>query len=143
MIKLQIIGNLGKDAEIRNVGDRKVISFSVAHSEKYTDGQGMKQVRTTWVRCSYWTDSVAVAPYLKKGTLVYAEGVPSVDAYTPNNGNQPVGSLELRVSRVELLVVKDGEESKPGDYPNGTAKGKGAKVPETQAVMESEDDLPF
>jgi len=143
MIKLQIIGHLGKDAEVRNVGDRKVIAFNVAHSDKYTDGQGVRQVRTTWVRCSYWTDSVAVAPYLKKGTQVFVEGIPSVDAYISNTNQQPTGSLDLRVNRMELLGSKDGDEGKPGDYPNGTAKGKNAKIPETQAVMESEDDLPF
>jgi single-strand DNA-binding protein len=143
MIKLQIIGHLGKDAEVRNVGDRKVIAFNVAHSERYTDGQGNRQVRTTWARCSYWTDSVAVAPYLKKGTLIYTEGIPSVEAYLSTANQQPTGSLDLRVTRVELLTSKDEDDSKPSTYSQNAAKGKGAKAPEPQAVMESEDDLPF
>jgi hypothetical protein len=49
----------------------------------------------------------------------------------------------LRVTRVELLTSKDEDDSKPSTYSQNAAKGKGAKAPEPQAVMESEDDLPF
>ena len=40
MIKLQIIGNLGKDCNVREVNGKKVINFSVAHTDKYKDPQG-------------------------------------------------------------------------------------------------------
>jgi hypothetical protein len=66
MIKLLVIGNLGKDAIVNNVNGKNVINFSVAHTEKYKDAQGNPKDRTVWVECAYWTDKTAIAPYLKK-----------------------------------------------------------------------------
>ena len=68
MIKLQVIGNLGKDAITNSVNGKSVINFNVAHTEKYRDASGQQKDRTIWVECAYWTDRTAVAPYLKKGT---------------------------------------------------------------------------
>ena len=64
MIKLQVIGNLGKDCIVKEVNGKTVINFSVAHSERYKDAQGNQKERTTWVECAYWTDKTAVAQYL-------------------------------------------------------------------------------
>ncbi len=100
MLKLQVIGNLGKDAEVRTVNGKTVIGFSVAHTEKYTSN-GQQQQKTTWVNCSYWTDKTAIAPYLKKGTSVYVEGSPDVRVWG-DAGNQKA-SMELRVLSVQLL----------------------------------------
>ncbi|MBD0352663.1 MAG: single-stranded DNA-binding protein, partial [Flavisolibacter sp.] len=40
MIKMQVIGNLGKDCVVNNVNGKSVINFTVAHTEKYKDSQG-------------------------------------------------------------------------------------------------------
>ena len=98
------MGNIGNDAEVRHTqGGMSVISFSVAHSEKWKDAQGQTQERTTWVRCSRWVkpDSTKLADYLKKGTKVFVEGQPSVSAWTDKDGNVQ-GSLELRVMSLEF-----------------------------------------
>ena len=102
MIKLQVIGHLGKDCTTNVVNGKNVINFSVAHSEKYKDTTGNPVERTTWVDCAYWTERTAVAPYLKKGQLVYAEGSPEVRSYTKNDGTTGT-SLTLRVLNVQLL----------------------------------------
>jgi Single-strand binding protein family len=60
MIKLQVIGNLGKDCIVKEVNGKNVINFSVAHTERYKDSQGNQKERTTWVECAYWTDRTAV-----------------------------------------------------------------------------------
>ena len=105
MIKLQVIGNLGKDAVVNNVNGKTVINFNVAHTERYKDAQGNQKDRTTWVDCSYWTDRTAVAPYLKKGTQVYVEGTPDVRSYTTADGRNGA-SLTLRILSVQLLGAK-------------------------------------
>jgi len=105
MIKLQVIGNLGKDALVNNVNGKTVINFNVAHTERYKDAQGNQKDRTTWVDCSYWTDRTAVAPYLKKGTQVYVEGTPDVRSYTTADGRNGA-SLTLRIVSVQLLGAK-------------------------------------
>ena len=66
MIKLQVIGHLGKDGVVNNVNGKNVINFTVAHSEKYRDAQGVQKDKTLWVDCAYWTEKTAIAPYLKK-----------------------------------------------------------------------------
>jgi len=48
MIKLQVIGNLGKDAVVNNVNGKSVINFNVAHTERFKDAQGVQKDRTTF-----------------------------------------------------------------------------------------------
>lgn len=129
MIKLQVIGHLGKDCTTNVVNGKNVINFSVAHSERYKDASGNQKEKTTWVECAYWTDRTAIAPYLKKGQLVYAEGSPEVRGYTKNDGTQGT-SLTMRVLSVQLLGGAKGE-----------AGGDDAGVPSNTAA--ESDDLPF
>lgn len=126
MIKLQVIGHLGKDCTTNVVNGKNVINFSVAHSERYKDATGNPIEKTIWVDCAYWTERTAVAPYLKKGQLVYAEGTPEVRSYTKNDGTTGT-SLTMRLSNVQLLGSAKGEQG-TGD---GTASGS------------ESDDLPF
>lgn len=108
MIKLQIIGNLGKDCIVKEVNGKNVINFSVAHSERYKDAQGNPKERTTWVECAFWTDRTGIAPYLVKGQTVYAEGTPEADAYT-NKENQAAATLRMRVGNVQLIGNKNND----------------------------------
>lgn len=98
MISLSIIGNLGKDAEVKEVNGKKVINFSVCHTEKRKDGTS----KSTWVECGKWGETTAVAPYLLKGTKVYVEGIPDLNLYKKNDG-EPGGSIRLMVNKIELL----------------------------------------
>ena len=148
MIKLQIIGNLGKDAVVNNVNGKTVINFTVAHTEKYKDRDGNQQDKTTWVDCAYWTDRTAVAPYLKKGTQVYAEGQPDVRTYTTADGRSGA-TLSLRVLGVQLLGAKpsDGGGSSNGggnNYQTQPAYSQPATAaPSANDLTEPLDDLPF
>lgn len=145
MIKLQVIGHLGKDCITNTVSGKTVMNFSVAHTEKYRDAQGNQKDRTTWVECAYWSDRTAVAPYLKKGTLVYAEGTPEVRTYPKNDGTTGV-SLTLRVQSVQLLGGRSAENS--GSYSPSSSEGYGnqsqSPAVATSAVSDdATDDLPF
>src|SRR3954454_18917329 len=102
MIKLQVIGNLGKDCVTNTVNGKNVINFSVAHTEKFRDAQGNQKDKTNWVECAYWTDRTGISPYLKKGQQVYAEGTPDIRNYTTKDGT-PGTSLTMRVSSVQLV----------------------------------------
>jgi single-strand DNA-binding protein len=108
MIKLQIVGNLGKDCIVKEVNGQNVINFSVAHTERYKDRQGNQKERTTWVECAYWTDKTAVAQYLTKGKTVYAEGAPEAEAYM-NKDNQAAATLRMRVQNIQLLGGSGGD----------------------------------
>jgi single-strand DNA-binding protein len=99
MIKLQVIGNLGKDCMLNQVNGKNVINFSVAHTERYRDSNGLQKDKTTWVECAYWTDRTGIAPYLKKGQQVFVEGTPEIRTFTRNDGTTG-SSLSLRAQFV-------------------------------------------
>ena len=136
MIKMQVIGNLGKDCVTNAVNGKNVINFSVAHTEKYKDQQGNQKDKTIWVECAYWTDRTGIAPYLKKGTQVYVDGSPEVRTYAKNDGTTGA-SLTLRVSSVQLLGGRAESTGTPS-YTNGAAVN-------TMAADSNDvpDDLPF
>lgn len=154
MIKLQVIGHLGKDCVVNNVNGKNVINFSVAHSEKFKDAQGVQKDKTVWVECAYWTERTGIAPYLKKGTLVFAEGSPEIRTYTTNDGRQGA-SWNLRVSAVQLLGSRNenqgGETGAASSYQNPQNQtsqpsyNQPASQPNISAneVTEPSDDLPF
>jgi single-strand DNA-binding protein len=147
MIKLQVIGNLGKDCVTNTVNGKNVINFNVAHTEKFKDAQGNQKDKTIWVDCAYWTDRTGIAPYLKKGTQVYVEGTPEVRTYPKNDGTTGA-SLTLRVLNVQLLGSRQG-----GDYTGigGTNEASAQpaaataprSIPAASDITEPIDDLPF
>ena len=153
MLKLLVIGHLGKDATVNNVNGKNVINFTVAHTERFKDAQGTQIDKTIWVECSYWTERTAIAPYLKKGTQVYTEGTPDIRNYTTNDGRTG-SSLILRVTSVQLLGTKEGgtdAAQSTGSYSSTPQTQSAAPAyqpassPAPSAVAEGviADDLPF
>ena len=146
MIKLQVIGNLGKDCIVKEVNGKNVINFSVAHSERYKAAQGNQKERTTWVECAYWTDRTAVAQYLTKGRTVYAEGTPEADAYTNKEG-QVAATLRMRVQTVQLLGGNSGDNqgASTGNVSHATSAPTTVQpvVRTTPETVSAADDLPF
>jgi single-strand DNA-binding protein len=155
MIKLQIVGNLGADCIQKEVNGKNVINFNVAHTEKYKDAQGNPVEKTTWVNCAYWTDRTAIAQYLTKGKMVYAEGAPEADGYTNKDG-QVSATLRMRVLNIQLLGGNNAEGGAPNNgYQNNTQQpynaGNASNTGSTAApVMKApvadmplDDDLPF
>ena len=151
MLKLLVIGHLGKDATVNNVNGKNVINFTAAHTEKYKDAQGTQIDKTTWVECSYWTERIAIAPYLKKGTQIYAEGIPEIRNYTTNDGRTG-SSLVLRITSIQLLGSKT-EGGSIDSAPQQSASAPAASssnfqqapayVPPASSITEPADDLPF
>ena len=141
MIKLQIVGNLGKDCIVKEINGKNVINFSVAHTERFKDAMGNQKERTTWVECAYWTDRTAVAPYLKKGKMVYAEGSPEAEGYT-NKDNQVAATLRMRVQNLQLLGghTEGGSEAQPAQ---GYTQAANSQSQPAASVLEPADDLPF
>lgn len=149
MIKTQVIGHLGKDAVVNDVNGKKVINFSIAHTEKYKDKNNEQHEKTTWVDCSNWTDKTAIATYLKKGTQVYVEGTPDTKAYLTKD-NTAGSTLTVRVSNIQLLGNPLGEkaESKKEFAVNISDANAPTTIPNfanhiSVNQQESEDDLPF
>lgn len=141
MIKMQVIGNLGKDCIVNTVNGKNVINFTVAHHEKFRDSAGVNQERTTWVDCAYWTDKTAIAPYLQKGTQVFVEGQPEIRTFTRNDGTSGA-TLTMRVRDIQLLGRKgDNAGSSPATSDNTSYNRQASAAPAN--MDEVSDDLPF
>lgn len=135
MIKIQLIGHLGKNAVLHEVNGKQVLNFSVAHNERFKNAQGVAQERTIWADCAMWAPN-AVGAYLLQGTYVYVEGVPFLDMYTTAQG-APACALKVRVTNVQLLSHGPRPDGKPsGESAEGG--GHGAPVPEDVT-----EELPF
>ena len=96
--KYQIIGNLGRDPELRYTQSGvPVVSFSVAVTENWTDKQtGEKREKTKWVRVTAWKRLAEVCnELLRKGSSVFCEGtIEEPNAYLDKEGN-PAASTEM------------------------------------------------
>jgi single-strand DNA-binding protein len=141
MIKLQVIGNLGKDCITNTVNGKNVINFNVAHTEKFTS-QGTQKDKTIWVECAYWTERTGIAPYLRKGTQVYVEGTPEVRTYPKNDGTTGV-SLTLRVQTVQLLGSRGDSGGSSDSYSPGSFSSSPGSNVQASEISEPVDDLPF
>jgi single-strand DNA-binding protein len=150
MVRMDLIGHIGQDAIVRDVAGNsmKAIGFSVAHTEKYKDAQGVQRERTTWISCTLWrsADRLAIVPYLTKGTKVFVSGQPSAAGYVSQSDGQAKGDLRLRVDTVELLGAQNNNQQQ-GSF-NGGAQQPSyqpkAPTPSTQIPDNDEiGDLPF
>ncbi|PUZ24505.1 single-strand DNA-binding protein [Chitinophaga costaii] len=138
MIKLQMIGHLGRNAIRGQVNGKSVLNFSLAHTERFKNFQGEDMQRTTWAECSLW-EREALAPYLQQGSYVYVEGIPHLDTYTNKKG-ETVTSLRLRVTTVQLLSKREATEA------NAVIPDTGTEVSVETAVHAGTDtveELPF
>jgi len=105
---------LGRDAEVKEDPSWKssLITFSGASSERWKDKDGVKQEKTTWVKCDWWAKSTLIAKFLTKGCKVYVEGTPDVSVW--QNKDESLGSnLVCKVFKVDIVAFAKSEEEKP------------------------------
>lgn len=120
MNKLIIVGNVGQDAEIRQVSgsQTKSISFSVAVNRSFVNNDGEKQTITTWFNCTKWVQnngSTEISKWLKSGTQVLVVGEITAHPFKSTKTNEWVASLDLNVREIELLGSKKEEAKKDED----------------------------
>ena len=87
--KVMLIGNLGKDPEVRALESGvPVATFSLATSESYKDKEGNRQTATEWHNIVVWRGLAEVAEkYLKKGSQIYVEGKLKTRNWQDKDGN--------------------------------------------------------
>lgn len=103
MNRCEIIGYIGQDAKVNDLGGNQVINFSVAVSESYIKKDtGEKITNTTWYECDRWSNNTQIAQYLKKGQQVYVSGTPTARAWQTENGELKA-VLGINVNQIKLL----------------------------------------
>lgn len=102
--KVQLIGNLGQDPEIKKIGDdKKVAHLNVATNENYKNAKGEKVSETQWHNVIAWGKLAEIAEkYLVKGTEVVVEGKLVNRNYTDKQG---VKRYITEIQANELLIL--------------------------------------
>lgn len=135
--KVLLIGNLGKDPEIRNTpSGAAVANFSIATSKKFKDKNGERQERTEWHRLvAFNRTAEVVGEYLRKGSKVFIEGRLQTRKWTDKEGVERY-STEIIVDNLQML---DGKPA--GDRPAAPARQPPARGSRTDD--EFDDDIPL
>ena len=114
--KVIIVGNLGKDAEVRYTpGGSAVATISIATTEVWNDkSSGQRQEKTEWHRVVIWGKTAEnLGQYLLKGKQVYVEGKLETRQWDDRDGNKKY-TTEIRADRVVLLGGRGGAEGDTG-----------------------------
>jgi len=142
--KAILIGNLGKDPELRYTpSGQAVASFPLATSERFKDKDGNWQERTDWHNVVVWgRQGETVKEYLKKGRSAYVEGRIQTRSYEDREGNKK-WVTEIVASRIQFLGGRgEGERSAAAPGAPETGFQEPAAIAEP-LVSEEDDDLPF
>ena len=152
--KVMLIGNLGKDPEVRHLESGSVVaSFSVATNENYRDKAGEWQTVTEWHNIVAWRHlAERVERDLRKGSRVYIEGKLTTRKWQDRDGNDRY-TTEVVANLLRSLDRKERDENSIGggnfpsaaDEPTIQKSTLNSPTPQTNSTQETpqDDDLPF
>ena len=152
MEKLQIIGNLTRDPELRTTATGlSVCSFTVAVNQRPSKSQreAGQEPPAKFFRVTAWRElGENCAKYLSKGRKVYVEGTIGASAYTGQEDGKPHASLEMTANEVEFLSSRG--DTQDGGQSAGNAAQAPAAAPAAPAAAApagftevDTDELPF
>ena len=137
--KVMLIGNLGKDPEVRFTGGgRAVARFPLATSEVWNDAEGQRQERTEWHNIVVWgKQAETCGQYLAKGRQVFIEGSVRSRQYDDKEGNKRY-ITEIIAQRVQFLGGGGG--GRGGEARGGSVS---EEPPGGAPGTAEDDDIPF
>ncbi|MDH5633207.1 MAG: single-stranded DNA-binding protein [Gammaproteobacteria bacterium] len=141
--KVILVGNLGKDPEVRySAGGAAIANVSLATAESWKDrNTGEKQERTEWHRVVFFGRLAEIAgEYLKKGAQIYVEGRLQTRKWQDQQG-QDRYTTEIVANEMQML----GGRSGAGDFSAPAGNGGGYSEPASApaAAGDFDDDIPF
>lgn len=144
--RVMLIGNLGKDAELRTTqGGQTVANFNLACNEVWNDRNGERQERTEWVRCVLWGKKAeSLEKYLLKGKQIHVEGKLQTREWEDRDGNKR-WTTEVNVFNVVLLGSGGGGGGRSGGRRRQDESEPSADAGSAMAepIDMPEDDIPF
>ncbi len=140
--KVILVGNLGRDAELRYTpGGAAVATLNRATTETWNDKEGQRQEKTEWHRVILWgKQAETLNQYLQKGKQIYVEGRLQTRQWDDKDGNKRY-TTEVRGDRVVLLSSGSGGGGQRSG--GGTRSEMPHGEPSDVAPELSEDDIPF
>ena len=135
--KVMLIGNLGKDPEIRfTAGGQAVANFSIATTERWKGKDGNTEEKTEWHNIVVWGKLAELCrEYLHKGRPVYVEGRLQTRRWDDKEG---VKHTTVEIVTNEMIMLGDRRDSN-----NHTQEAEHASPPDATTGAAAEDDFPF
>ena len=155
--KVTLLGNLGRDPEIRSTQDGlKIVNLSIATSERWKDrNSGEQRERTEWHRVVIFNENLAriAEQYLRKGSTVYLEGQMQTRKWTDQQGVEKYttevvlqryrGELTLLGSRNEGTATMPSSEAPDQIGMGVSGMTSGSAIPPMAGGDDLDDDIPF
>jgi single stranded DNA-binding protein (ssb) len=140
--KVMLIGNVGKDPDIRSANGTPVASFPLATTEVFSSKNGQRQEHTEWHNIVVWRRlAEVVEKYVKKGTPLFIEGRIRSRSYEGKDGVKRY-ITEIYADNFKLLGRKDGSSSSSNtEYASNNTETK-ISDPVEEPLADA-DDLPF
>ena len=144
--KVILIGNLGKDPEVRRLENGAIVAnFSIATSESYNDKTtGERREITDWHNIVVWRGlAEVVEKYVRKGTKVYVEGKLKTRNWQDKEGNTRY-TTEVVADEITMLSRREDDQKNREAKPPYSSQDTPTPPPPVQDLLdESDDDLPF
>jgi single-strand DNA-binding protein len=154
--KVILVGNVGKDPEIRRFENNIKASFSLATSETYTPKGGDKVTQTEWHNVVAWRRLAELAEnYIRKGSQILVEGKIRYRSYDDRDGNKKY-IVEIEADTIQLLGRKQDSQGQQaasgqqmqnnsGSYPAPSQPSGPSDndISQDLTARETADDLPF
>ena len=142
--KVILIGNLGKDPELRYTpGGQAVATFSLATTERWNDRNGQRQDRTEWHNIVAWGKlGELVNQYLKKGRSAYIEGRITTRSWDDKDGNKRY-KTEIVANQIQFLGASGQSAGEMESVPDHGMPDFDMRQSGPESAAANENDLPF
>jgi len=151
--KVILLGNLGRDPEIRSMqSGKKMASFSIATSKRWKDRSTQEQKEnTSWHNIVVFNEGLVdvIEKYIKKGSKIYVEGELSTRKYQDNDGNDKYTTevvLQGYNSTLTMLDSRNSGSASIEEAPNSSSLDNKLEDTLDSQVSDSQDlddDIPF
>lgn len=130
--KVFLLGQVGRDPEVKEIGGAKYATFSLATSESYKDKNGERQTNTEWHTIVCWRNTAEVVErYVTKGMQLFIEGQPRTRSWEDSEGKKRYVT-EIVAKEVQFVGKKESSEPRT------------QTAPLVNGIVEPDDsDLPF
>ena len=147
--KVTLVGNLGRDPEIRAMqnGD-KIVQLSIATSDRWKDkNSGEQRERTEWHRVVIFNDALGkiAEQYLKKGSTVYLEGQLQTRKWTDQQSGQDKYTTEVVLQRYrgELTLLGSRPDNQNNNDYNKSEIDQLSEPSVSNIASDLDDEIPF
>ena len=115
MFRVEVIGNLGADAQVKGENGKEFVSFNVAHTDRWTDNTGTTHETTQWVSCIINDAKSKVVQYLTKGKQVFVRGEARLRVYSSEQARATVAGITVVVREIELVGGRSEQKAEQTD----------------------------